>query len=233
MNSNAMGLFISEIRKKKNLTQRELAEKIGVTSKAVSKWECGLGFPDISLLEPLARELDVSILELLKGQFLNKNEQVEKDDINILLNTFVKISKEQKFQKLFFSTIIICLFFLIILFLYFCFRLYGFDNSYLEQLFNHISLIPISNLYSLLKNAYIIPFFKNIVVNLVLSIPISCYIVYLFKNKEKCIKIILFINIFLEIFKWIISIGIFDIDDIIIRVICGIIIIHIIEKKHI
>ena len=174
MNSNAMGLFISEIRKKKNLTQRELAEKIGVTSKAVSKWECGLGFPDISLLEPLARELDVSILELLKGQFLNKNEQVEKDDINILLNTFVKISKEQKFQKLFFSTIIICLFFLIILFLYFCFRLYGFDNSYLEQLFNHISLIPFSNLYSLLKNGYIIPFFKNIVVNLVLSIPISC-----------------------------------------------------------
>lgn len=68
MNYDKIGKFIQEKRKKLNLTQRELAEKIGVTDKAISKWERGLGCPDVSLLELLSKELGCSILELLKGR---------------------------------------------------------------------------------------------------------------------------------------------------------------------
>lgn len=68
MNYDAIGKFIQMRRKEKGLTQKELANKIGVTDKAVSKWETGLGCPDTAILEILSKELDCSILELLKGR---------------------------------------------------------------------------------------------------------------------------------------------------------------------
>lgn len=68
MNYCDIGRFIQERRKLKKLTQKELASIIGVTDKAVSKWERGLGCPDVSILEILSKELDCSILELLKGR---------------------------------------------------------------------------------------------------------------------------------------------------------------------
>lgn len=58
---------IRALREHKHLTQRQLAERLGVTDKAVSKWETGKGLPDIALVEPLARELEVSVAELLAG----------------------------------------------------------------------------------------------------------------------------------------------------------------------
>ena len=74
MNSYITGATIKAIRESKGLTQAELADQIGVTSKAVSKWETGKGFPDISLLEPLAGALDTSIIELMNGQpIVNQN----------------------------------------------------------------------------------------------------------------------------------------------------------------
>ena len=68
MNYKEIGLFISKKRKELNMTQKELANKLNVTDKAVSKWERGLGCPDISILEVLSNILGVSILELLKGR---------------------------------------------------------------------------------------------------------------------------------------------------------------------
>jgi len=68
MNYDVIGKFIQERRKEIGLTQKELANKIGVTDKAVSKWETGLGCPDVSILEILSKELNCSILELLKGR---------------------------------------------------------------------------------------------------------------------------------------------------------------------
>ncbi len=66
--------IIKAIREAKGMTQSELAEIIGVTSKAVSKWETGKGLPDISLLKPLAAALDTSVIELLDGkQIVNQN----------------------------------------------------------------------------------------------------------------------------------------------------------------
>ena len=74
MNSYVTGTTIRKLREKKNLTQAELAERIGVSSKTVSKWETAKGLPDISLLQPLAQALGISMIELMNGQqILNKN----------------------------------------------------------------------------------------------------------------------------------------------------------------
>ena len=62
------GRFVAQLRKEQNLTQKELAERLHVTDKAVSKWETGKGFPDLKLLEPLAQVLNVSLVELLQGE---------------------------------------------------------------------------------------------------------------------------------------------------------------------
>ena len=68
MDRYVTGAVIRRLRESKTLTQEELADKLFVTSKAVSKWETGQGFPDISLLEPLAKALDISVIELLSGE---------------------------------------------------------------------------------------------------------------------------------------------------------------------
>ena len=74
MNHYVTGAAIKALREKKRLTQQQLAEKLSVSDKAVSKWETGKGFPDISLLEPLASVLQVSLPELLSGeQIINAN----------------------------------------------------------------------------------------------------------------------------------------------------------------
>lgn len=68
MDKYVTGAVIRKLRERKNMTQEELAERVFVSSKAVSKWETGHGFPDISLLEPLAKALDISVIELLSGE---------------------------------------------------------------------------------------------------------------------------------------------------------------------
>lgn len=74
MNEYVTGATIKTLREQKRMTQAELADKIFVTAKAISKWETGHGFPDISLLEPLGKALGISIIELLNGQHIqNKN----------------------------------------------------------------------------------------------------------------------------------------------------------------
>ena len=74
MDKYITGAVIRKLRESKKITQEELAEKIHVSSKAVSKWETGQGFPDISLLEPLASALDISVIELLSGEDIqNRN----------------------------------------------------------------------------------------------------------------------------------------------------------------
>lgn len=68
MDRYVTGAVIKRLRENQKMTQEELAEKIYVSSKAVSKWETGQGFPDISLLEPLAKALGISVIELLSGE---------------------------------------------------------------------------------------------------------------------------------------------------------------------
>lgn len=92
MNYEKIGEFIQEKRKEKKLTQKELAKKLGVTDKAVSKWERGLGCPDVSILEVLSKELDVSILELLKGRKI-ENEVINVTEADDYIKSTITASK--------------------------------------------------------------------------------------------------------------------------------------------
>ncbi len=74
MDAYITGSAIKNLREKKGITQAQLADSLGVSSKAVSKWETAKGFPDINLMEPLAKALSVSVMELLSGNTVeNKN----------------------------------------------------------------------------------------------------------------------------------------------------------------
>lgn len=99
MNYEIIGNFIAEKRKEKNLTQKQLASKIGVTDKAVSKWERGKGCPDVSILEILAKELNTSILEILKGRII-ENEIIKITEANDYIVETVNYSKEQNKDKI-------------------------------------------------------------------------------------------------------------------------------------
>lgn len=68
MDNIQFGAFVAQLRKEQGLTQKELADKLNVTDKAISKWETGKGFPDVKLLEPLAQALGVSLVELMQGK---------------------------------------------------------------------------------------------------------------------------------------------------------------------
>ena len=94
MDANSFGKFISDCRKEKDLTQAELGQKLSVTAKAVSRWERGVGYPDISTLEPLACVLGVSIMELMNGE--KKENKEETFDENEMLHETVDFLKYQR-----------------------------------------------------------------------------------------------------------------------------------------
>ena len=81
MDNQKFGQFIALIRKEKGWTQMELAHKLNVTDKAVSKWERGVGFPDLKMIEPLAQVLDVSIDEMMHAEKQTKKIQNNKNNI--------------------------------------------------------------------------------------------------------------------------------------------------------
>lgn len=75
MDNLKFGAFLAQCRKDKGWTQKDLAERLNVTDKAVSKWERGLGFPDIKLIEPLACLLGVSVLELMRSEYIEEGQR--------------------------------------------------------------------------------------------------------------------------------------------------------------
>lgn len=225
MDAEKVGRFICELRTRKGLTQNELAAKINVTNKAVSRWERGKGFPDISLLGPLAKELDVSILELLSGEYL-KEEQ--KKEANLLLRTIQYIKQEQKNKREIISIVILLTIILIVFAIYYTNRFQGFDNRYLFKVINNIPKNPITSVYDSLKYGNIENFIKSSILSLcIISIQIL-YILVLFKKKKINFKTCLIINLAIELGKLFMLIGIFDISDILIRSI----IVSAITKKH-
>ena len=74
-----IGKFILELRKQKGMTQKELAEKVGVSDKTISKWECGNGFPDATLMLPLCNALGITANELLSGKRLKTDKEYKVD----------------------------------------------------------------------------------------------------------------------------------------------------------
>lgn len=79
-----VGKFIAECRKKKNITQAQLAEKLNITDRAISKWETGKGMPDSSIMLDLCNELDITVNELLSGEKISMNNYNEKAEENLL-----------------------------------------------------------------------------------------------------------------------------------------------------
>lgn len=86
------GQFISLLRKERGLTQKELADRIGVTDKAVSKWECGRGFPDVGVLESLAGELGTSVTELMSGE-PSTPETIREQSDSALIETLLYVRR--------------------------------------------------------------------------------------------------------------------------------------------
>lgn len=100
MDSKVFGQFVAKIRKERNMTQAELAGRIGVTDKAVSRWERGLGFPDINTLEPLSNALDISILELMRSEksVMEKNNNLSESEVTELMANAVAMARENQRQ---------------------------------------------------------------------------------------------------------------------------------------
>lgn len=111
MNQEKIGNFIANKRKENNLTQEALAEKLGVSINAVSKWERGLCLMDMSLLKPLSEILQIEVIDILSGEII-RTENKEKEYENLLLKLFgnMNINKRKiKLQYYLFEVIILLL----------------------------------------------------------------------------------------------------------------------------
>ena len=94
MEAEKFGAFLQARRKELGMTQADLGEKLHVTAKAVSRWERGVGFPDIKLLQPLADALDVSIVELMHGEKIDK--ELSREEASTLVTDTVQQIETQR-----------------------------------------------------------------------------------------------------------------------------------------
>ena len=97
MNQLVIGKFILKKRKEKNLTQEQLAEKLGVSSKTVSKWETGKCMPDYSVVKSLCEELEITVAELMDGEVLEEKSMRTYDETHIM--ELLKRTQELEKQK--------------------------------------------------------------------------------------------------------------------------------------
>lgn len=94
-----IGKFIAEMRKEQNLTQQDLAEKLGISNKTISKWECGNGMPDYAVMESLCRVLNINVNELLSGERLPSQEygkKVEENMISLIQESSVNHKRDMR-----------------------------------------------------------------------------------------------------------------------------------------
>lgn len=100
IDNEKFGAFLSRLRKEKGMTQKELAEKLYVSDKAVSKWERGLSLPDIALLQPMAEVLGASVTELLSGQRIREDQPLTVREVEPLLTgALTMTAQEQEAQR--------------------------------------------------------------------------------------------------------------------------------------
>lgn len=99
MDAKKFGTFIASLRKENNMTQADLAKKLQVTDKAISKWERGLGFPDINSIEPLADALGVSILEIMRSEKLDESVITQDTISAALTDTFELVKLQRKAER--------------------------------------------------------------------------------------------------------------------------------------
>ena len=106
INPTVVGKFIAQKRKEKNLTQENLAERIGVTNKSISKWERGKCMPDYSIIESLCKELGITISELLDGEE-NENNSLRTYDDQQTLEMLARIQHLERQRQTFIGVILI------------------------------------------------------------------------------------------------------------------------------
>ena len=112
MDQIKIGKFIAECRKQRNLTQMQLAERLGITDRAVSKWENGKSMPDSSLMLDLCRELQITVNDLLSGEVVTTNDYNEKLEQNLLQAIRQKQEADKRLLSLeiFIATLVTLLF---------------------------------------------------------------------------------------------------------------------------
>ena len=139
MNLNKIANFIKTKRKELGLTQEELAQKLFVTEKAISRWETGRGTPDISLLIPLSKELGVNVNELLNGE--NNIDKIIK---------YNEINKKSKFN---FQFKLIILFYILSIFIFLFYLRFEYDSNIELNYFIRLLLIIISSIFIIIGNS--------------------------------------------------------------------------------
>lgn len=181
-----VGNLIRYLREEKRLSQSQLGEKIGVSNKTISKWENGRGYPDTLILLSLAKELEITVDELLKGE-LNKNNKVNNDHnkINNMINYKAELTLFKRFLLSLVPTIILIIYLFL---LFFC----GLDNL-LNNIIEFIIGKPLGNHMDMIL-FIIIPMWITVLLNTIIAI------IYVFKIKNfqttKFMKILTSIVIF-------------------------------------
>lgn len=94
INKQKFGAFVAQLRREKGLTQKDLAEKLFISDKAISKWETGVSIPDVSLLIPLSEVLDVTVTELLQCSRIAEQSTMEPEQVEDLVKAAITLSDE-------------------------------------------------------------------------------------------------------------------------------------------
>jgi len=164
MNQEKIGKFIAECRKRKKLTQAQLAEKLGVSDKTISNWENARCLPDLSLFSPLCKTLDISINDLLSGEQVDSKDYNEKLEENIV-NTIDYLDKKRLNQKKYLSIFLIIIGFLLFI-ISFIFLEKGLVQDYTSVIGTMLLIWGINQLAS--RYSY----FKRIIVLIIITLCI-------------------------------------------------------------
>lgn len=179
MNQEKIGKFISTMRKKKDLTQEQLAEKLNVSKNAVSKWERGLNLPDASIMQDVCSILDISLNELFAGEKLNKDEQIKHSE-----QTIINILKNQKHRNKIYK---ICLSILIVVVLIIIGRFTLIKMGYIMDDNLKYTQVYIAEYGDVKGNVDINSFGKK---NIAFDIGANKYGEAVFKNPSKALKVL-------------------------------------------
>ena len=145
MELKKIGAFIAKCRKEKNMTQKELAELIGVSDKSISKWERGINLPDSSLIIPLCNCLEIEVQELLLGEYCNKNNLLHESN-----ELIIDLMKDKTNIQDAFMTYKFILFFIVILpiFIYVISYLYPYLQTLIDMI---VWFMPFTFIFGLIK----------------------------------------------------------------------------------
>ncbi|MCI8993540.1 MAG: helix-turn-helix transcriptional regulator [Eubacterium sp.] len=164
MDQIKIGKFIAEVRKKQGMTQKKLADSLGISDKTVSKWECGKGMPDYALMLPLCSTLNITVNELLSGETLSDVDYSEKAEENFV--TLIQESAESRKKNRRNTVRSILCGIPLIYFLFLVFQFYLNLKGIWANFMNPLSLVIVLAIImlELLFTKSAVPFFKSFLI---------------------------------------------------------------------